>query len=140
MSILTWASWGTEWGLIEKVSFNGHTRVINVNTGVSSLDIRADVYSAWVNWIQREPWAYPAIRYSGGDPIPGGETGLTFFLINNWKIVYDPNNTSISGVLYSENYPTPFYNTLGNPIYPATVSALVNSAVSVLFNNLWILY
>lgn len=130
MAALIWGAWGEEWALTEKVSFNGTTRTIRVNSGVTSLDIRADVYSAWVRWFQREPWSQLAMRFSGADLIPNGETGVTFFLINDWKLTYDPNIVAVSGVLYSDDYPTAFWSETGSPIYPATVSSLVNSAVS----------
>jgi len=130
MALALWAAWGDEWALTEKVSFNGTTKIIHVNAGVTALNIRSDVYSAWVRWASRETWADAAMRFSGGDPIPGGETGVTFFLINGWKLVYDPNVVAISGVLYSVDYDTPLWNEAGLPLYPATVSALVNSAVS----------
>ena len=133
MSALTWAAWGVDWELDEKVSFNGTTKQITVHDGVTSLDIRADVYSAWVRWVARDANArfMQAMRVSGADPIPGGETGATFFLVNGWKLCYDPNTVAVAGVLYSEDYGTAFWSLDGlNPIYPATVSSLVNSAVS----------
>jgi hypothetical protein len=130
MAALIWGAWGEEWALTEKVSFNGSTRIIRVNAGVTTLDIRADVYSAWVRWVQREPWARQAMRFSGADVIPNGETGVTFFLINNWKLNYDPNVVAVSGVMYSDDYPTAYWSADGSPIYPSTVSSLVNSAVS----------
>lgn len=132
MAALLWGAWGVEWALTEKVSFNGALKMIKVNSGVTALDIRADVYPAWVRWVSREENArfFQAMRYSGGDPIPGGETGVTFFLMNGWKLVYDPNTVAVAGVLYSENYATPFWNSDGNPVYPATVASLVNSSVS----------
>jgi hypothetical protein len=130
--MLAWAAFGDEWALAEKVSFNGVTRRITVNSGVTALSIRDDVYSAWVRWVEREDNArfLPAMRYSGGDPIPGGETGVTFFLFNGWKLEYDANVVAISGVLYSDNYATPYWSATDQPIFPATVSSLVNSAVS----------
>lgn len=129
---LAWVAFGEEWALAEKVSFNGATKRITVNAGVTTLSIRDDVYSAWVRWIERDDNArfLSAMRYSGGDPIPGGETGVTFFLTNGWKLEYDANVVAITGVLYSENYATPYWSAADQPIYPATVSALVNSAVS----------
>lgn len=130
MAALVWGAWGEQWALEEKVSFNGVARTITVHAGITALSIRDDVYNAWVRWEEREPWALLAMRFSGADPIPGGETGVTFFLINGWKLVYDPNMVAVSGVLFSEDYATPFWNAAGDPIYPATVSALVNSAVS----------
>ncbi len=133
MAALVWGAWGDEWALAEKVSFNGSTRRITVNAGVTALDIRSDVYSAWVRWVAREANARfrQAMRASGGDPIPGGETGVVFFLMNGWKLELDPNVVAVSGVLYSEDYGTAFWSAQDLPIYPATVSALVNSAVSV---------
>lgn len=131
MAAQVWSAWGEEWALGEKVSFNGVTKRITVNAGVTSLNIRDDVYSAWVRWLERETNSQylPAMRYSGGDPIPGGETGVTFFVTNNWKFVYDPNVVAVSGVLYSDNYATAYWSASDQPLYPATVSSLVNSAV-----------
>ena len=131
--MLAWVAFGEEWGLAEKVSFNGVTKRITVNSGVTSLSIRNDVYSAWIRWLEREDNArfLQAIRFSGADPIPGGETGVTFFLTNGWKLVYDPNTVAINGVLYSDNFATPYWSAADQPILPATVAALVNSAVSV---------
>lgn len=130
--MLLWQTWADEWALAESVSFNGTLKQIVVNAGVTSLSIRQDVYSAWVRWVEREDNAryLPAMRFSGGDPIPGGETGVTFFMTNGWKLIYDANVVAIDGVLYSDNYATPFWSANNDPIFPATVSALVNSAVT----------
>lgn len=132
MAALLWAAWGEEWALEEKVSFNGVTKRITVNAGVTSLDIRAEVYSAWVRWVSRESNTrfLQAMQAVGADPIPGGETGLTFFLVNGWKLVYDPNAVAVAGVLYSSDYGTAYWSSSDQPIYPATVSSLVNTAVT----------
>jgi len=71
------------------------------------------------------------MRSVGADPIPGGETGVTLFLVNDWKLEFDPNAVAVSGVMFSEDYPTAYWSATDQPIFPATVSALVNSAVSV---------
>ena len=135
MSLPLWISHGEEWLALEKVSFNGVTKRIRVNAGVTSLDIRADLYSAWVRWFSRlENTLYlPAMRFTGLDPIPGGFTGDTYFLINGWKLEYDANVVGITGVLYSDDYATPFWSAADNPVFPASVAALVNS-VSVTEN------
>jgi hypothetical protein len=53
------------------------------------------------------------------------------FLINGWKLCYNPNNVAVAGVLFSEDYDTAYWSEdATDPIYPATVSSLVNSAVS----------
>lgn len=128
---LAWIAFGEEWSLAEKVSFNGVTKRITVNAGVTTLDIREDVYSAWVRWLELDDNARfrLAMRVSGFDPIPGGFTGATYFMINNWKLEYDPNVVAVAGVLYSDDYATPYWSAADQPIYPATVSSLVNSAV-----------
>lgn len=129
--MLLWQTWADEWALNEKVSFNGTTKRITVNAGVTSIDIREDVYSAWIRWLEREDNARYrlAMRVSGFDPIPGGFTGATYFMTNGWKLEYDANIVAVTGVLYSDDYATPFWSAEDLPIYPATVSSLVNSAV-----------
>lgn len=126
-----WVAFGDIWALDEKVSFDGATKRIVVNSGVSLLDIQVDVYSAWVRWLELEDNAkyLPAMRVSGGDPIPGGLTGRTFFVTNGWKLEYNPSAVAISGVLYSDDYATAYWSSSDQPIYPAVVSSLVNSAI-----------
>lgn len=130
MSILIWSAFGDVWATEDKVAFNGTDKTITVLDGVTTLSIRDDVYTAWVDWAETEPWATRAMRFSGGDPIPGGETGVTFFVTNGWKIVYDPTVVAVTGAIYSDDYDTAFWTVTNSPVYPATVSSLVNSAVS----------
>jgi hypothetical protein len=104
-----------------------------VNSGVVALDIRQDVYSAWIRWFEREEnqQFLPAMRFSGLDPIPGGFTGDTYFLINDWKLLYDPRKVAINGVLYSDDYETPYFFVEDeSAVFPATVASLVNTAVT----------
>jgi len=111
--------------------FDGFGKKIFVNDGVTSVSI-PDMYSRWCDWLTREDNAKfsQAMRVSGYDPSPGGFTGATFFMTNGWRVVYDPNLTAINGVLYSDVDGTPYWSSTGNPIYPATVSALVNTALT----------
>lgn len=131
MAVAVWAGWGVEWALEEKVSFNGTTKRIKVHEGVTSLDVQTDLYSAWKRWVKMHDNAkyLPAMRSAGGDPIPGGVTGQTFFLSNGWKVEYDPTAVAVTGVLYSDDYPTAFWSRDDRPVYPAVVSSLVNAAV-----------
>lgn len=130
MALPLWISYGEEWLADEKVNFNGTTKEITVNGGVTALDIRTDVWSAWVRWTERydnERYLF-AMRFTGLDPIPGGQTGDTYFLINGWKLLYDPRVVAITGVLYSDDYSTPYYFVEdGSAVFPATVSSLVNT-------------
>lgn len=133
MALPLWISYGEEWLADEKVNFNGVTKEITVNEGVTALDIRQDVYSAWVRWTERydnERYLF-AMRFTGLDTIPGGQTGDTYFLINGWKLLYDPRVVAITGVLYSDDYATPYYFVEdGSAVFPATVSALVNTVTN----------
>lgn len=121
-----------EWELREKVEFDGATRRIIVHPEVTTLNIRSEVYSAWVRWGSRHDnskW-FQAMRYSGFDVIPGGEGGGSFFLINNWKLIIDFNKVAVEGVLYSDNFETAYWSENNQPLYPAKVSSVVNSVVS----------
>lgn len=132
MALSLWISHGEQWLDDDKVSFNGITKIIQVNAGVTSLDIQTEVYSAWIRWFERIENAQflPAMRFTGLDPIPGGQTGGTFFTINGWKVVYDPRVVALSGILYSDDYSTPYYFTDGSPVFPATVSGISLSSSS----------
>jgi hypothetical protein len=129
---MLWQYWGEEWALNERVSFNGDTRSIYIHEGVTALDIRTHVYSAWVRWRARGNDHYTlAMRRTGFDPIPGGVTGDTYFLINEWKLYADLYDVKISGVLYSDDYDTAYYDTVtGRAVYPAEVSSVVNTVFS----------
>lgn len=127
-----WVAWSEEWLLRAKVDFDGTTRLIHVHPEVTDLSIRSDVYSAWVNWValyDNLKFA-PAIRYSGLDPIPGGQTGDSYFLMNGWRLIIDLTKVRVVGVLYSENFETAFYDSNLKPQHPATVASLVMSSVT----------
>lgn len=133
MALLIWTAHGEEWLDGDKVSFNGRTREIVVNSDVTTLDIRDELYSAWVRWFERqENRAYlPAMRFTGLDPIPGGFTGDSYFLVNGWKLLYDPRVVAVTGVLFSDDFSTPYYFVAdGSPVFPAQISALVNTVTN----------
>lgn len=118
------------WLIAGKCTYDGINKVITVNTGVTSLDIRADVYSGWIRWIALyDNTKYlEAFRYTGLDPIGGGKfTGDIYFLKNGWKIQLDLTKVQITGVLLSDNYDTPYYSYSGTAQYPAVVSSLVTT-------------
>jgi hypothetical protein len=128
---MLWNYWAEEWLLQEPVSFDGRNSAIVVKEGVTSFDLKT-LYSAWKRWVQREQNAMylPAIRASGGDPIPGGSTGVTYLLMNGWRLFYDPTKTTVTGVLYSEDFDTAYYTYTGSPVYPVSVSAVVNQVTT----------
>ena len=131
-------SYGTQ-----KVVFDGPNRLIIVAESTTELDIREDVYEAWKEWVRNPDLTnaeyLPAIRGVGGDPISGTTdqfVGDLYFLINNWRLAYDPRVVGITGVLFSDDFDTAFYfaepskydepETL-SPVFPAKVSSIVNT-------------
>lgn len=145
MSALIYGAWSQDWLLNSKVDFDGINKIIYVHPEVTSLDIRVDVYSRWIDWVVlRDNMKFlPVIRYTGYDPIGAGQfTGDTYFLINGWKLSVDLSKVRVTGVLYSDDYDTAYYTPSMNAQYPATVSALVNtvqvtSTTSVTPEDLW---
>lgn len=114
-----------------KVSFNGTTKEISVLPGVTALDITADVYSEWVRWVPTAQNFLPAMRYSGLDTIPSGRTGAIYFLINDWKLLVDLKQTRVTGVLYSEDYESAYFDLdTGSSLFPASVTSVVNTVYS----------
>lgn len=139
MAALIWGAWSPDWTLGNKVDFDGINKIIYVHPEVTSLDIRSEVYSAWIDWvILRDNTKFlPALRYTGFDPIGGGQyTGDSYFLTNGWKLSVDLSKVRITGVLFSDNYPTAYYTPNLVAQYPATVSSLVNTVVIPTVNPL----
>ncbi len=129
---MSWIYYQEDWALRHKCTFDPINRKIVVSNNVTDFDIKNDLYSSWKEWVQIRDNAkyFMAIRTTGGDPIGGGRfTGDVYFLVNNWKLVVDLTKVKISGVLYSDNYDTAYFNDQDSPQYPAVVSALVNTVV-----------
>jgi hypothetical protein len=122
-------NWQEEWLSYHKVTFDGINRLIIVNPGETSINIKNDVYSSWKEWARIRDHAkfLPALRTTGGDSIGGGQfTGDSYFLINNWRI-FISTACDINGIIYSDNYPSPFVTQEGANIVRSTVSNLVQN-------------
>ena len=109
-------------------TFDKYAKTIFVSEAAPLVDM-PDMWSRFVDWIVigENAKIKPAMRYTGYDVIPTGFTGATFFMINGWKCVFNPNTTAINGVLYSEDYATGYWDKEGKPIFPVTVAAVVNT-------------
>lgn len=102
-----------------KVTFDGVNKLIKVNSGITEIDVKVDLYSDWKEWIvQSDNSKYlPAMAAIGGDQISSTKfLGTTFFLENGWKIKpYGWNHTlTISGNLYSRDGSSPFVSADGS--------------------------
>lgn len=90
-----------------------------------------DVYSDWKRWVVQEDNAKydAAFRYVGGDPtLSGQRLGITYFLINNWKLrpSDDDQTLVMDGNIFTED---------GSPIFISTVECH-NVAIQLAFSNL----
>ena len=88
-----WSVYDPANGLLgnQKVTFDGPNKIIIVNEGVTELDFREDVYSAWKEWLldptQINLKWIEAISVVGGDPLPGNrQLGTSYFLENGWRM------------------------------------------------------
>ena len=132
------------WRLYHKVTFDGANRIIYVNDGVTSLNIKNDVYSDWKEWVasysDNAVWP-PAIRTIGGDPTVGIErAGDIYFLINGWKLYIDLTKVRVIGTLFSDDFDSAYYDYSGTIQYPVQVTSTVSTvetAAAVSASNIW---
>lgn len=120
------------WNFRSKVTIDGDRRLILVNPNVTTLSIRADVWSRWVDWraLRGNSAFLNALRRTGLDPVPGGFTGDIYFTINDWRLAVDLTKVRITGVLNSDDSETAYCDYNGKPQYPAVVSQLVQTVVT----------
>jgi hypothetical protein len=104
------------WNFYHKVTFDGPNKLILVNEGVTELDVRVDLYSAWKEWMLGHDGIVPA-RYLesmeniGGQPLPGGRVvGSTFFLVNGWRIkpYWGTYRLTVDGNIYTTEGDSPY--------------------------------
>jgi hypothetical protein len=73
----------------QKVTFDGPSKLILINAGETTIDVKEDIYSNWKEWVStRSNSTWPkAISVLGGDPITSSTfIGDTYFLENGWRI------------------------------------------------------
>lgn len=127
--MLLWGAFGEQWALNHKVTFDGEARQIYIAPSISSISVKDDIYSSWKEWLRLYDNSkyLPAFRTVGGDPIGGGKyAGDIYFLVNNWKLIID-HSVSIEGVIFSDDFPSPFEQTSGTQIVTNVVSSLVTA-------------
>lgn len=127
---MLYAAFSGYWEQSHKVQFLGDQKVILILPEITSINIQIDLYSAWKEWvcIQGNARYLPALRTIGGDSIGVGQkAGDMYFLQNGWRVAIDPTSTRINGILFSDDFDTPWMDFEYNPIYPITVSSLANT-------------
>jgi hypothetical protein len=95
---------------LSKVTFHGEQRLISINSNVSEIIVRVDLYSTWKDWaISGDNTKYTqAFRYAGGDLILDNSLSLeTYVLLNGWKISLS-HDCVFDGIITTDNETTPF--------------------------------
>lgn len=115
---------------MSKVEFNGAQKLIIVNDGITSLDVKTDLYSDWKEWVQLTDNSkyVPAFESIGGQPIGGGLfAGSIFFLQNGWKIrPQEADHTlTIVGNIFTDDGSEMIIPTIGD--FTVTVKLLVTN-------------
>jgi hypothetical protein len=112
--------------------FNGSDKIISLETGTTEVSV-ADLWSRFIDWTsQGDNSKYEqAMRFVGGDSIsPTKALGITYFLINGWRIRPQEANHRlvVIGNLYTEpSGENPFLSTLGN--FNVTIELQVSNIV-----------
>lgn len=114
--------------LEHKVFFDPLKKLIYVMSDVDELDVRVDLYSDAKEWQMLNPAYRPPIRAIGGDPTTqGGTAGTIFFTTNGWRLAID-HTITISGVLFSDDYPDPIVTVGSAELIKQVVANLVDNA------------
>lgn len=122
------------------MTFDGKNKLILLDEKETVLDIK-EVYYKWKEWSANiKNITYPfAMRFVGGDKILDRKLGLTYFLINGWKIKPASKNytLNVEGNIYSEDGTTPFVAADGdvNVVVINTVSNLIDIIPVKGYNN-----
>lgn len=117
-----------DWDLNDKVTFDMFRRLIIVNPDVTTLDVKADVYSAWKRWalIDNNNKIGVVVRAIGGDPTTGVfKAGDIYFLVNGWRLQVDLGQTAILGSIFSDDFVTPLIDFTYSDVFQSQVSNLV---------------
>jgi len=118
----------------QKVTFDGPNKLILVNQGVTEIDFKIDVYSAWKEWILdptqvNAKWK-EAVSAVGGDPLPGNRLlGTSYFLENDWRMRTweGDHELTVTGNVFTREGDSLFVPTLN----PWTITINLNTSTIV---------
>lgn len=121
---------------MSKVTFDGSSKIITVDSGVTTLNVQTDLYSDWKEWVVLSDNSkyLPAFRSVGGDELQTDYfLAPTFFLLNGWRIRPAEENRvlSVIGNIYVDgSSDSPFISTIGN------YRVMINSTTSNVVNTI----
>lgn len=120
------------------VTFDGTNKLITVNSLVTALSVKVDLYAAWKDWVLLDNNAQYLAAFSviGGEEISTEVTvDTTYFLLNGWKIrPYEGNHVlTITGNLFVDGGGSPMIQTVGN--YNVLVNMITSNIINVVSAN-----
>jgi hypothetical protein len=122
---------------MSKVIFDGERQLIIVNPGENFIEVRRDLYSVWKEWVlDGDNSKYKmAFKIVGGNSLPTGQLGLTYFLLDGWKIrPYEGDHRlTIKGNIYRHDGSDPIEDTIGD--FKVTVSMTVSNLIDIVNSN-----
>lgn len=125
-----------------KVTFDGQNKIISINPGVNSINVKIDLYSEWKRWLlQGDNLKYAqAFRTFGGDPTNADGTQVApqyFFLMNGWRIAVDGQHVSFASNLYTDEGDSPYVVTNGGSVNAQTSDSPVVVTEGTGATNVW---
>jgi len=100
------------------VSFDGPNLIITLESGVTEVDVKEDLYEAWKDWVRAGNAQFPqAFTVVGGDPLTSVINAGSYFFLNNsdgWRIrppeeditIYLTGNLAVLDVAFPAFIPT----------------------------------
>jgi len=99
-----------------KVTFDGPARRIQIDAGITELDVQIDLYSPWKEWTKTNAQYPKAFETAAGNPVTATlKISPYFFLKSPWKI--RPWNMDHSLLIVGNLYP----ETVGYDMFEDTV-------------------
>lgn len=121
-----------------KVTFDGVQKLIIIDTGITELDVKTDLYSDWKEWVLTDDNSKYLVALSaiGGDPISDTRSlGTTFFLENGWRIrPFEGSHTlTINGNIFTRTGDAVTIPTLGT--YNVNVNLSTSNLIDTINTN-----
>lgn len=123
--------------MADKVDFDGLNHLIIIKTGITSIDVKSDMYSTWKEWSIINPQWSNAFYSFGGDPTTTGQTAPAyFFLTNGWKVYIQNTYVNIETNLYSDDGLSPFIINNGGVSNKTSDSPIIREDYTLLLSTI----
>lgn len=116
-------------------TFDGANKTITLGAGVTAVDVKKELYSAWKRWVTTSDgsqWDVAFDNAFGGNDVGGGKFVAGYYIFRNdlgWRIVPDSANheLTITGNLYASAPATPMFTVPGAYTIPIFLDRSINA-------------